>query len=155
MRRKDREVSIIEDIISIINECKVMRIGITDEDGMYIVPLNFGYEYSNGVFYFYIHSANEGRKVEALQSNPGVAIQMDCGHKLVEGEKPESFSYRYRSISGSGTADLLTDINEAKKGLNCLLKHQTGRRFSIGDEAAVSANVYRITVKALTGKQNI
>ena len=37
MRRKDREVTEMEEIQQIFDECKVCRIGIMDENGPYIV----------------------------------------------------------------------------------------------------------------------
>ena len=43
MRRKDREVTEMEEIQQIFDECKVCRIGIMDENGPYIVPVNYGY----------------------------------------------------------------------------------------------------------------
>jgi len=42
MRRKDREVTEMEEIQQIFDECKVCRIGIMDENGPYIVPVNYG-----------------------------------------------------------------------------------------------------------------
>ena len=36
MRRKDREVTEMEEIQQIFDECKVCRIGIMDENGPYI-----------------------------------------------------------------------------------------------------------------------
>ena len=43
MRRKDREVTEMEEIQQIFDECKVCRIGIMDENGPYIVPVNYVY----------------------------------------------------------------------------------------------------------------
>ena len=58
---------------------------VHDEEGMYIVPLNFGYTYEEDVLKLYFHSAGEGRKVDALAADPKVAIEMDTDHYLVEG----------------------------------------------------------------------
>ena len=45
MRRKDREITDIEEIRDIIEKCKVCRLAMQDEEGLYLVPLNFGYEF--------------------------------------------------------------------------------------------------------------
>lgn len=45
---------------------------VHDEEGMYIVPLNFGYTYEEDVLKLYFHSAGEGRKVDALAADPKV-----------------------------------------------------------------------------------
>jgi len=47
LRRKDREVTEIKELIQIIDQCKVCRIAIQDSAGLYIVPMNFGYAYEN------------------------------------------------------------------------------------------------------------
>ena len=53
MRRKDREVSDQEEIQKIFDDCKVCRIGIVDEDGPYIVPMNYGYVKEEGKVILY------------------------------------------------------------------------------------------------------
>ena len=68
MRRHDREITDSREILSIVNECKVIRLAMLDEQGLpYIIPLNFGYRFADGVFTFYCHSAREGRKLELLR----------------------------------------------------------------------------------------
>ena len=62
MRRTDREVRDPETIVRIIEECPVMRIGLSDGEFPYIVPVNFAYEYSDGKFFLYFHGALAGRK---------------------------------------------------------------------------------------------
>ena len=42
MRRHDREITDSREILSIVNECKVIRLAMLDEQGLpYIIPLNF------------------------------------------------------------------------------------------------------------------
>ena len=43
MRRKDREVTNISDILKIVDTAKVLRLGLFDGDYPYIVPLHCGY----------------------------------------------------------------------------------------------------------------
>ena len=51
MRRNDREITDSREILSIVNECKVIRLAMLDEQGLpYIIPLNFGYRFADGVF---------------------------------------------------------------------------------------------------------
>lgn len=50
MRRNDREITDSREILSIVNECKVIRLAMLDEQGLpYIIPLNFGYRFADGV----------------------------------------------------------------------------------------------------------
>lgn len=76
MRRNDREITDSREILSIVNECKVIRLAMLDEQGLpYIIPLNFGYRFADGVFTFYCHSAREGRKLELLRRDPRVSLK--------------------------------------------------------------------------------
>ena len=113
MRRKDREVTEMEEIQQIFDECKVCRIGIMDENGPYIVPVNYGYVREEGKVILYIHGAREGKKID----------------ELVEGDTACQYSYYYASIIGKGTASIIDNPREKLKALNVIMKHQTGRTF--------------------------
>lgn len=53
-RRENREI---------IEGCDCLRLGLCDDEGMYIVPLNFGAVCEAGQWYFYCHGASGGKKV--------------------------------------------------------------------------------------------
>ena len=72
MRRKDREVTEMEEIQQIFDECKVCRIGIMDENGPYIVPVNYGYVRKEGKVILYIHGAREGKKIDLIRKNASI-----------------------------------------------------------------------------------
>ena len=74
MRRKDREITRIEDILSIVDRAKVLRLGLFDDNFPYIVPLHFGYEYAEGKLIFYMHSAKEGHKLDLMYASNSTAI---------------------------------------------------------------------------------
>ena len=42
-KREIRDPKLLEEILK---ECQVVRIGFADEEGMMIVPVNFGYDFS-------------------------------------------------------------------------------------------------------------
>ena len=100
MRRKDRQVTQCSEILEIVGSCKVCRLALQDENGLFIVPVNFGYEYMDGALLLYFHSAKDGRKVGAMANNPAVAYEMDCSHELITGKKACDYGYAYRSIMG-------------------------------------------------------
>ena len=52
---------------------RVGRIGLTLEEGPYVVPV--GYGYAEGKIFF--HTCREGTKMEALRSNPAVCFEVD------------------------------------------------------------------------------
>lgn len=59
MTRREREVTDINDILQIINETKILHLGLSDEGWPYVVPMNYGYEYVDGKLTFYLHGANQ------------------------------------------------------------------------------------------------
>ena len=63
MRLGKREITEIEELKEVLETCKVLRLGMTDKEGMFIVPVNFGYELEeeNKELKLYIDSAGEGR----------------------------------------------------------------------------------------------
>jgi nitroimidazol reductase NimA-like FMN-containing flavoprotein (pyridoxamine 5'-phosphate oxidase superfamily) len=62
MRRKDKEITNIEDKINIIDQCKVCRLGLSENNKPYIIPLNYGYSFENNMLTLFFHSAKEERR---------------------------------------------------------------------------------------------
>lgn len=153
MRRKDREVTNPEELKAILEACQVCRIAVRDDQGLYLVPLNFGYRYEEGQLKLYIHSAREGRKVDALRAATEVAFEMDCGHKLLENELPCDYSFTYQSILGAGQVRELTEVSEKEQALNCLMLHMAGKTFSFEPAMLKSVVVFEIEASVFSGKK--
>lgn len=83
MRRKDREVTNIIEILQIIEKAKVLHLALFDADYPYIVPLHYGYEYKEGILIFYMHCAKEGHKLDLIRSNPNVCIEVESNVELI------------------------------------------------------------------------
>jgi nitroimidazol reductase NimA-like FMN-containing flavoprotein (pyridoxamine 5'-phosphate oxidase superfamily) len=152
LRRKDREVTETKDLIEIIDQCKVCRIAMQDDAGLYIVPLNFGYSYTNNQLVLFFHSAKEGRKIAALKENSDICFEMDCEHKLITADEACEYSYSFKSIIGNGKTVFVDDIEEKKTALSILMKHQTNQDFSFNDKMAGSVSVFKVIVHEFTGK---
>ena len=88
------------------------RLGLSDEDGIYMVPMNYGYREQDGKLILYFHGAKEGKKVEMIRKDPRAGFEMDCGHGLQEGEKACQYSYYFASVIGTGKAQILEDPAE-------------------------------------------
>lgn len=152
MRRKDREVTDINDLLNIVEECRICHLGLMDNKGMYIVPLNYGYEYINQNLVLYFHSAQVGRKIDAINQNPNVCVEMDCDHRLIEGEKACDFSFGFKSIIGNGRASIINDYDEKIKGLSLLMKHETQKEFEFDEKMVQRVSVIKVVVDEFTGK---
>ncbi len=152
MRRKDREVTESTELLKIVQECKVCRLAMQDEQGLYIVPLNFGYEFDGDRLALYFHSAKEGRKINILSHSPAVAFEMDCDHQLVASDIACHNGYAYKSIIGNGNACLIDDVDEKIKGLSLIMLHQTDKEWEITAQAANTIAVFKVMATGFTGK---
>lgn len=152
MRRNDREVTDIQEIRALIDECKVIRLAMINGDKPYVVPLNFGYTYENGAFTFYFHGAKEGKKLDVIRKNASVAFEMDCQNALQHGETSCTHSYYYASVLGEGKAEIL-EGDEKCKGLSALMLHMAGRNDVFTAEMADKVAVIAIRVDTLTAKK--
>lgn len=154
MRRKDREVIDLKELLQIIDQCKVCRIAMHDKAGLYIVPMNFGYTYENGQLELFFHSAKEGRKISALKENSNVCFEMDCEHRLITADVACNYGYFFKSIIGNGKVVFIDSIEEKKTALSLLMKHQTGQDFSFDDQMVNSVSVFKIIVHNYSGKEH-
>ncbi|MBQ3886320.1 MAG: pyridoxamine 5'-phosphate oxidase family protein [Ruminococcus sp.] len=153
MRRKDREITRIEDILSIVDRAKVLRLGLFDDNFPYIVPLHFGYEYAEGKLIFYMHSAKEGHKLDLIKRNQNVCIELDCDTELISGgDIPCSYSSSFASLIGRGLAEIVDDEQEKVRGLYLLMKNQTGREFEITTQMASAVAVIKVMVCDFSAK---
>lgn len=158
MRLAKREVTETEALRQILEDCDVVRLGLTDEDGMFIVPVNFGYELSeeNGArkLRLYIHSAKEGRKAEAFVRHPVAALEMDCGHEVITGSIPAVIPTLTEALWEPGESVRLPRRRKKIHGLTLLMKH-TDPEASVNflPEMLERVGVYCIDVLEFTGKK--
>ena len=153
MRRKDREVTELSDILGIVDGARVLHLGLFDEGYPYIVPLHYGYEYRDGKLIFYMHGAKEGRKLDLIRHNPNVCVELECGVEPISGgDVPCRYGAAYASVIGFGKAEIVTDEQRKIHGLKLLMAHQTGRDFEIDGGMAASVAVIAAEVAAFTAK---
>lgn len=153
MRRSDRAVEDFSGQLEILNQCKILRLAMQDDQGLYLVPLNFGYTLAGEALRFYIHSAKEGRKVAAMTPGCPVAFELDCQFQLQTADSPCKYSCRYASLIGTGHAAPVTDPVEKALGLSAIMRQQTGRDFTFTEAQTQAVAVFRIDVEQMTGKQ--
>lgn len=130
-----------------------------DEGEVYIVPLNFGFQYGIGEegfepYTFYLHSAGTGRKIDVLKKNPRIGFELDTDHELVEAVSPCAHSYRFTSIIGTAEAEFVDDPQDKMEGLLTIMKHQTGKKFEFQEPMVQGVTVIRLRVKTLSCKKH-
>ncbi len=155
MRRTDREVTDAKRIDEVIRACDCCRLGLRDGDGVYVVPMSFGYETENGKRAFYFHCAGEGRKLELLKANPNAGFELDTNHETVRAEKGCDFSFRYSSVIGKGTVATVPDTQEKKKALALIVSQYGGAgNWRFTDAEAARVTVLRLDVSEMACKEH-
>lgn len=163
MRLAKREVTEAAELRSIVDACRTVRIGTTDSEGMFIVPMSFGYDWELDEagaprLTLWLHSAGEGRKAAAFSANGsagvGVAIEMDCEDGVITGDYACSYSFAYRSIMGGGRIYPVTNGEDKVYGLTRIMEHLApGAPQAFGPGVLDRTALWRVDVTALTGKQ--
>ena len=154
MRRKDREITDINEIIEIIDKAKILNMAICDSPYPYIVTMHYGHAYVNGKLIFYLHSAKEGKKIELLNKNNKICFSIVTNVNLLEDDIPCKNSSTFSSIVGIGDVEFLTDNCEKIKAFNLLMKNQTGKTYNFTNEMVENVLILKINVLEFSCKEN-
>lgn len=123
MRLAKREVTDAETLRAMVDACKTVRLGLADDDGIFIVPVNFGYTWNvpaqdpripsdaasmstragavaarSGAaphLTLWIHSATEGRKATALVAAEATATPIAIEMDIEDGLIRGSYACAY------------------------------------------------------------
>lgn len=155
MRRKDREVTDFEEMIRMIDECEIIRLGLADGDYPYIVPMNFAYEVKEKQVYFYAHGAMAGRRYEMLRKNPHCSFEMDIPIKMDCLVEKKDVTMRYKSVMGKATAQFL-EGEEKQHAIDDIImaRHEETRNFEYNQGTVAHTAVIKFTVTEMTAKAN-
>jgi 5-nitroimidazole antibiotic resistance protein nimB len=153
MRRKDREVNEISEILKIADSAEVLHLGLFDGEYPYVVPLHYGYVYEDEKLIFYMHGAKEGHKLDLIRENAKSCIELECDVEPISGgDIACKYSSSYSSIIAKGVCEIVEDSTEKLRGLNILMKHQTGKKFEINEQMAKAVTVMKFTAKEFSAK---
>lgn len=154
MRRTDREIKDISDILQVMEKCDVCRLALHDEEYPYILPLNFGLQVENGKIVLYFHGATEGKKYDLIAKNKKAGFEMDCAHRLVTIEEEGNCTMEYESVIGQGTVEILPE-DEKYDALCVLMKHYHKEDFPFNKAVIPKTTVFRLVVESCTGKRRM
>lgn len=152
MTRRERQVTDIDEILKILDNSKVLHLGLVDGDEPYVVPMNYGYTYENEKLTIWLHCARQGRKLDVMRVNPKVFFEMEYGITPFEGEVACKYGITYSSLMGRGVATIIEDVETKKLALSALMKTQTGKSFEFEDKMAAVVGIVRIDVIEFTAK---
>ena len=155
MRRKDKEITDIDEMLNIVKKNKVCRLGLSENNIPYIVPLNYAYTFENNILTFFFHSALEGKKTDIIKTNNNACFEIDCDTALIEAEAACNFGYAFKCVIGFGKIIFLETDAEKNDALNLIMKHQTGKDtvYEFTHDQMKNIYVYKMVVETFTGKQ--
>ncbi len=151
MQNKEREITDRKAIDDIIRRSRVCRLGLSDGDRPYIIPLCFGYR--NGRLYF--HTADRGLKIDILKKNPRICFEFDIDAEVIDGgEKACKFSMRYRSVIGFGRAFFIEDLPTKIEALDAIMEIYSEGEFEYPEKSVEKTTFIGIEIESMTGKMS-
>jgi len=126
---RTRKLDDHKEIIKIIARCQFCHVAMVDPEGKpYVVPMNFGFAGDT----IYLHSAQEGKKIDCLKNNPAVCINFSTDHELLFQTKEVacSWSMKYSSVMCFGNVEFITDDDLKRKMLDVVMKQYTDGKFT-------------------------
>ena len=148
MHRNEREITDRKDIDDIIRRCRVCHLAMCDDGQPYIIPLNFGYD---GRF-LYFHTAPEGRKIDIIKRNNRVGFEFDILNDIVTAEQACKWGAKYESVMGSGTAEIVDDLEAKKEALEWIMRQYGNGAWDFKEEILKKTLVLRVRILEISGK---
>jgi Predicted flavin-nucleotide-binding protein len=140
-----------KEIESVVNQCDVCFVGITEADGTpYVIPMNFGYSEDEII----LHSAPEGKHIKLLELSNRVCVTFCSDRKLVY-QHPDvacSYSMLAKSVVCKGAVSFVESLEEKEAALNLTMKNYTDRPFKYSKPALINVKVWRVKVDEMTCK---
>ena len=161
MRLAKREVADADGLRAIVESCRTVRLAARDAEGLFIVPMNFGYDWEDGDgaprLTLWLHSAGEGRKATAFGAGGAagveVAIEMDREDGVITGDYACSYSFAYASIMGTGRVFPVLSGEDKVYGLGKIMDHLApDAPQAFGPGVIERTSVWRVEVERFTGK---
>jgi nitroimidazol reductase NimA-like FMN-containing flavoprotein (pyridoxamine 5'-phosphate oxidase superfamily) len=153
MRRKDREISDIKEIETIIAGCDACRVAFASANIPYIVTMNFGYAGGKAPL-LYFHCAPLGKKIEMIATNNYVCFEMDTDHAIFKGEKGCDWGMNFSSVVGYGNIFIIKDETEKIEGLSHIMNQYSGSgTYSFEEKVLARTTVLRLEITEMTAKR--
>ncbi|MCR5097886.1 MAG: pyridoxamine 5'-phosphate oxidase family protein [Lachnospiraceae bacterium] len=156
MRRREREIVDPAVIDELIKSCVYLHLGLVDDGMPYVIPMNYGVEKDekDGHYIIYLHSANEGRKLDIIRKNAKVCFTMEKNAVPFDGKVACQYGMTYECIMGTGKARIIDDPREKMRAMTVLMETQTDRKdFIFDDRMLTIVTAIRIDVETISAKK--
>ena len=139
------------EMFQVIEKCKVCYVSMVDQNNMpYVVPFNFGFR--DG--FIYLHSSQNGKKMDILRKNNNVCIAFSTDHQLKYQNEAVGCSYamRFRSVLAYGQIEFIEEPKDKIEAMNIVMRNYTDREFTFNAPAIREVCAYRVVISEMTGK---
>jgi len=127
------------------------HLAMSNNDMPYVVTVNFGYDDE----YIYFHSGQKGKKVDMIASNPNICFEFNYGGEVFSNQQSCNWGTKYRSVIGTGKAELLSDEDSKKKALLAIMYKYSGNKdHEFNEHVMAHTNVYRVNRDNAVAKNN-
>ncbi|NOY98162.1 MAG: pyridoxamine 5'-phosphate oxidase family protein [Chloroflexi bacterium] len=157
VRRHDRAVTDEAWIVSFLQRAPFGVLATCRDGQPFTVARNFAYDAD--VHAIYLHGAKKGRTFENVQANGRANFNVSEMGRLLPAERAMDFSVLYSGVVIFGNISVVTDAEEAKRGLQLLLnKLFPDRRPGVDYEPITDVDlkvtaVFRLDIEHWSGKQ--
>jgi nitroimidazol reductase NimA-like FMN-containing flavoprotein (pyridoxamine 5'-phosphate oxidase superfamily) len=154
VRRKDREIVDISELIEIIARNKYATLGLCYNNEPYVVTLTYGYDKNAKALYF--HCSKEGLKLDFINKNPNVCLT------IIEdnGFESKTCNHPYKSIIIRGKIEFINDIDQANEAIKLMIDQLEfeEREKAIGtlnqnNKFYQDLKMFKVEISEMTGKE--
>ncbi|SHJ05564.1 hypothetical protein SAMN02745165_01430 [Malonomonas rubra DSM 5091] len=151
MRRSEKQITNRQQLEELLKNGREMQLAMHNGDFPYVLPLNYGY--ADNCLYF--HCALQGKKLDCLRTNPKVGFCVGEVVKRIDGDKPCDWSTRFRSVVGSGTAEIIEDRDGKIAGYDIIMRQFGGPVGNYEEKNLKGSLLVKIGIESMTGKQSL
>ncbi len=157
IRRTSRAVFDDNWIINFLKNAQYGTLATADDNQPFLNINTFAYDESENVIYF--HGAQRGRTRSNIENNSKVCYGVSSMGRLLPAKTANEFSLEYSSVIIFGRVEIVTDKDDAGKGLSLLLEkyfpqYESGKDFQpITERDLKITSVYKIKIAEWSGKR--
>ena len=148
--KQEKEIFKVSAIEAIIKKALICRLGLSDGENPYIVPLSFGYKDKT----LYFHSAATGKKIDIIRENPRVCFEIDINSEIIKAEDACKWGMRYQSVIGYGKAVLLQNAEEKREALKIIMSQYSDRSHHFIEKKVQKVAVIKVVIEDMTGRKS-
>ena len=140
IRRKEKAMTNIEDMRSVLREAKHITIAMSANDEPYLVTLSHDYDEQKN--YIYFHCAREGKKMEILRIN-----NLVWGQALIDGGyQMGSCDHLYKTTQFRGRVTFTEDPIEKEHALELMIRKLDDNPEKVIKEHIKASAVKRVAI---------